>query len=77
MFKKLALAGVLGLVLSPAVSFAQIHITVAPPAPVVEVRGNRPGPTTSGSTAITGGKATTTCGRQATGIVRPIRMRFG
>jgi hypothetical protein len=44
MLKKLAMAGVLAFVLSPAMSFAQVHITVAPPAPVVEVRGNAPGP---------------------------------
>ena len=44
MLKKLALTGLLAAVLTPAVSFAQVHITVAPPAPVVEVRGTAPGP---------------------------------
>jgi hypothetical protein len=44
MLKKLAMSGLLAFVLSPAMSFAQVHITVAPPAPVVEVRGNAPGP---------------------------------
>jgi hypothetical protein len=42
MLKKLALTGLLAVVLSPAVSFAQVHITIAPPAPIAETRPPRP-----------------------------------
>ena len=42
MFKKIAMAALFAATLCPVASFAQVHITVAPPAPVVEVRGNPP-----------------------------------
>jgi hypothetical protein len=42
MLKKLVLAGLLAVVLSPAVSFAGVRIVIAPPAPIVETRPPMP-----------------------------------
>ena len=44
MLKKTALALLLALTLLPAAAFAQVHITVAPPAPIVERRPPPPDP---------------------------------
>ncbi len=41
--KKFALSVLLALTLLPAASFAQVIVRIAPPPPVVEVRGPRPG----------------------------------
>jgi opacity protein-like surface antigen len=41
--KKLLTALLLAVVLSPAVSFAQVVVRVGPPAPIVETRGRAPG----------------------------------
>jgi hypothetical protein len=38
MLKKLVMAGLLAVVLSPAASFAQVRIVAAPPAPIAERR---------------------------------------
>ena len=40
--KKIALALLLALTLSPAASFAQVAIRIGPPAPIVERRGPPP-----------------------------------
>jgi opacity protein-like surface antigen len=42
MVRKIALAVLFALALSPAASFAQVVIRVGPPAPIVEVRGAPP-----------------------------------
>jgi hypothetical protein len=42
MVRKIALAVLLSLALSPAASFAQVVVRIAPPAPIVEVRGEPP-----------------------------------
>ena len=41
--KKIALALLLAFTLFPAATFAQVVVRIAPPAPIVEVRGPRPG----------------------------------
>jgi hypothetical protein len=40
--KKLVLAALLVFALAPAASYAQVRIVIAPPAPIVEVRGPAP-----------------------------------
>ena len=42
--KKIALAGLLALILAPVAAMAQIIVRVAPPAPIVEVHDHPPHP---------------------------------